>query len=107
MMISRGGAEHAASRRPGASLRRISDDRDPAARLHVPPARAFVARVRQALLEGYQDELLLACRYAVLRTAGHPKIHIQRMLGVSAGELTRAEQRVTRIAPRLDLGNDD
>ena len=68
------------------------------------PRSSFRADLRRAMLEDFEPDLLLACRYAVLRAAGFSKIEVSRKLDVTPHALRLAEQRVTRAAERLDAG---
>ena len=69
------------------------------------PPSPFLRSLRNAFEQDFLPERELACRVAVLLTAGYKRSEIQRKLDVSAVELKRAEERVRRAAPRLDHGD--
>lgn len=66
----------------------------------------FLASLRRALLDDFEDELVLASKVAVLQASGYRRSEIARMLGASPAALRLAEQRVKRAAEHLDLGDD-
>lgn len=68
----------------------------------------MLQHLRAALLEDFEDELLLACRLAVLLAVGYRDAEIRRKLGASLAEYTRAKDRVKRAAGGLDsVGPDE
>lgn len=67
----------------------------------------FLRHLKQALLEDFESELVLACKVAVLQAAGHRRSEITRILSDAApAALRAAEARVKRAAEKLDLGDD-
>lgn len=73
-----------------------------------PSNSPFLRRLRRAILEDLEPEVLLACRVAVLQAAGHKRSEIARILhDVTAPALRVAEQRVKKAAARLDAGDKD
>jgi hypothetical protein len=61
-----------------------------------------LARLRQAIIEDLEPELLLACRVACLLAAGHQHTAIARQLGANEADMRVAEMRVKRAAKRLE-----
>jgi len=66
----------------------------------------FLLSLRKALLEDFEAELLLSCRFAVLQAAGYRRSEIARMLVATPASLRLAEARVKRACEHLDQGND-
>lgn len=71
------------------------------------PHSVFLSRLRRALLEDFETELILASKVAVLSAAGYRRSEIARMLDAPPAQLRLAELRVKKAAERLDLGDDD
>lgn len=65
----------------------------------------FLLRLRKALIQDLEPELLLAQRVAVLQAAGYRRSEIARRLDASAPALRVAETRVKKAAKRLDQGD--
>lgn len=95
---------------PSAIGRSRSDSRSVGAPVGAADGRSpspFLRNLRAAIAEDFLPERELACRVAVLLSAGFKRSEIQRKLDVSPSELKRAEERVRRAAPRLDHGDDE
>lgn len=68
----------------------------------IPPSHRLRA-LRGAMLLDFEPELILACRVAVLATAGHRDAGIRRQLDCAPRDFVHAKERLLkRAAPRLD-----
>jgi 2-keto-4-pentenoate hydratase len=65
----------------------------------------FLLRLRRALIEDLEPELLLALKVATFQAAGHRRSEIARLVDASAPALRVAEARVKRAVLRLDQGD--
>lgn len=70
------------------------------------PEHPFVRGLRRKLTEDVQPEIQLAVRVGVMSALGVSRTEIGRRVGVSPAELKRAFERLERVAPQLDRGND-
>lgn len=70
-----------------------------------PRQSSFLRRLRRAVLEDFESELLLVERLAVLRAAGYKRSEAARFLDVSPAEMTAAEKRLKAAAEHLDAGD--
>jgi len=68
--------------------------------------RRRIRELHRALLVDVQADVDVALKVGVLLSAGYPRARIARVLGVHARDMALPLERLERVAPLLDRGDE-